>query len=117
MRILVATDGSEQSDAAVAEMARRPFPRDTEVHVVSAFQGFAPPADMSMGAMGEFYAEVDQAARNLSQGAVERAAKTLRASNPTPQVTTAVMEGWPKQVILDEAKSFGADLIVIGSHG
>ena len=117
MKILVATDGSEQSDAAVAEMARRPFPPNTEIHVVSAFQGFAPPAGVSMGAMGEFYAEADQAARNLSQSAVERATKTLRASNPAPQVTTAVIEGWPKQVILDEAKAFGADLIVIGSHG
>ena len=78
MRILVATDGSEQSDAAVAEMARRPFPPNTEIHVVSAFQRFAPPAGVSMGAMGEFYAEVDQAARNLSQGAVERAARVCR---------------------------------------
>jgi nucleotide-binding universal stress UspA family protein len=33
------------------------------------------------------------------------------------KATTAVLSGNPKEVILDEAKKWNADLIVVGSHG
>jgi len=32
-------------------------------------------------------------------------------------VSTAIAQGNPKSIILDEAKVWGADLIVLGSHG
>jgi len=35
MRILLATDGSEYSEAAVGEIAERPFPRGREVRILS----------------------------------------------------------------------------------
>ena len=35
MRILLAVDGSEFSDAAVEEIANRPWPPGSEVHVIS----------------------------------------------------------------------------------
>lgn len=33
------------------------------------------------------------------------------------KITTKVLSGSPKRVILEEAEAFGADLIVVGSHG
>jgi nucleotide-binding universal stress UspA family protein len=33
------------------------------------------------------------------------------------RVTAKVLSGSPKSVILDEAEAFGADLIIVGSHG
>ena len=33
------------------------------------------------------------------------------------KITSAVPDGPPKRVILEEAEAFGADLIVLGSHG
>lgn len=33
------------------------------------------------------------------------------------KITTEVLSGSPKRVILEEAEAFGADLIVVGSHG
>jgi hypothetical protein len=38
MRIIVAVDGSPCSDAAVAEVGKRPWPTGSEFKVVSAFQ-------------------------------------------------------------------------------
>ena len=38
MKILLATDGSEQSEAAVKEVAARPFPLNTKVRIVSAYE-------------------------------------------------------------------------------
>jgi nucleotide-binding universal stress UspA family protein len=35
----------------------------------------------------------------------------------TLKVTTETLLGPPQQMILDEAENWGADLIVIGSHG
>ena len=41
----------------------------------------------------------------------------MREKNPALTVTTVAIEGSPKSVILEEAEKFGADLIVVGSHG
>jgi nucleotide-binding universal stress UspA family protein len=44
-----------------------------------------------------------------------KAAGALRSAGVN--VTTAVVQGDPKSIILDNAKTWGADLIVLGSHG
>ena len=43
----------------------------------------------------------------------------LRAvgADKTLKITSEMPTGVPKQVILDEAERWGADLIVVGSHG
>ena len=55
------------------------------------------------------------------QGAttVEQAASRLRIGEGSRslEITTEVLEGSPKELIVDEAKRWGADLIVLGSHG
>ena len=118
MKILLATDGSPYSKAAVEEVASRPFPLNTEVRIVSAYDKSSLTMHMEpMGALREYYAEIDQKAVKLAENATEHAAKILRKKNPTLTITTIVIEGSPKRVILKEAETFGADLIVVGSHG
>jgi len=58
--------------------------------------------------------EHEQAQRNL-----EAAAAKIRGSDAgkTLAVETDVTMGSPRQGILDAAKEWGADLIVVGSHG
>ncbi|MBI4469836.1 MAG: universal stress protein, partial [Acidobacteria bacterium] len=49
---------------------------------------------------------------------VETAAKKLRSRPGDPLVVeTSVLEGHPKHVIAEEAEKWGADLIIMGSHG
>ena len=70
-----------------------------------------------MGVSKEYYAEADHYSLKVAENATENAVKILRKKNPTLSITTSVIEGSPKSVILEEAESFGADLIVVGSHG
>ena len=46
---------------------------------------------------------------------VAKTADALRSAGI--YVTTAVVQGDPKSVVIDDAEAWGADLIVLGSHG
>jgi nucleotide-binding universal stress UspA family protein len=114
MRILLATDGSEYSEAAVEKLARHPFPADSEVLVLSVFE--PPPFPFTVPGGGvNFDAQIQETAEK----AVERAATRLQTGEESRklQITTNVLAGSPKRVIVEEAEAFGADLIVVGSRG
>ena len=118
MKILLATDGSAHSKAAVEEVARRPFPPKTRVRIISVIDRAALARNIGpMGGLSEYYAEADRNAIKSAEDAIENAAKLVRKKNILLTITTAVIEGSPKSVIIEEAEKFGADLIVVGSHG
>lgn len=114
MKILLATDGSPCSEAAVEEVARRPWPADSQVRVISVVE---PPASLVaepyMLSTG-YFVEAEQALRRQAEATVERAAAKLRGGL---QVSTQVLTGSPKRIIVEEAGGWGADLVVVGSHG
>ena len=116
MRILLATDGSGHSEAAVAEITRWHYPADSVVQVISVVEPPYFPTTYPLGGVDmEVYDQLEKAARE----AAEKAAAKLRAGDESSKfsVTTKVLSGSPKLVILEEAEAFGADLIVVGSHG
>ncbi len=118
MKILLATDGSAHSKAAVEEVARRLLPAKTSVRIISVIDRSALSRNIGpMGGLSEYYAEVDRNALKSAEDAIENAAKILRKKNPVLSITTAVLEGPPKSAIIDEAEKYSADLIVVGSHG
>jgi nucleotide-binding universal stress UspA family protein len=119
MKILLAIDGSEHSEAAVDEIARQHFPADSEVRVISVVEPYFPETFSGEGMNMGLYVEIENTARERARAAVEKAAAKLRADEESRQlnVTTEVMSGSPKRVIIEEAEAFGADLIVVGSHG
>jgi len=120
MRILVAIDGSETSEAAVDEIAQRNLPPNSEVRVISVIETAYSSASYSGGAIDiQLYEGMESASRDGASAAVETAAAKLREGGKSNNcsVTTQVLSGSPKGVILEEAEAFGADLIVVGSHG
>jgi nucleotide-binding universal stress UspA family protein len=119
MRILLATDGSDQSEAALDEIARQHFPADSEVRVISVVEPPYFPETFSVNVDMSFYVEIEKTVRERARAAVEKAAAKLRADEGSSHldVTTEVLSGSPKRAILEEAEAFGADLIVVGSHG
>ena len=116
MKILLAIDGSPCSDAAVAEVARRPWPDGSSVKVLTAIEIPMPPTPEAWAIPLNYFEEMDAALRKQGQNIVDRAIQTLK-SNKTLSADAALAPGSPRQVILDEAESWGADLIVLGSHG
>ena len=119
MRILVAIDGSEHSEAAVDEIAHRHSPADSEVRVISVVNPPMPLSAESLATSAGYHGELEKIERERARRAIEKAAARLRESleGGSVKITTEVLSGSPKQVILEEAEAFGADLIVVGSHG
>ena len=119
MKILLATDGSPCSDAAVEEVARRQWLPDSQIRVVSVVEPPAPlvaePYMLSVG----FYEEAQRVAREQAVEALERAAAKIGAGagDTKVSVSTEILLGSPKRVIVEEADEWDADLIVVGSHG
>ncbi|HEX8844720.1 MAG TPA: universal stress protein [Pyrinomonadaceae bacterium] len=115
MKILLAVDGSEYSAAAAEAVATRPWPSGTTVRVLTAIEPVVPPAaelwyDVG-GNLERARQELTTHAEQLTAGVAER----LRASGLSAE--TAVRDGDPRSVIVDEAQDWSADLVVIGTHG
>ena len=120
MRILVATDGSEYSKAAIDKCCRLIVdPKNTEVKVVSAFEDAYPIAAEPFAVSAEFYQHIIDAAENQSQDFATDAARSIRQhfKDSEPTVTAEVLRGSPEQKIIEEARNWKADMIVVGCHG
>ena len=118
MRILVPVDGSSFSNAAVSEVAARPWPAASEVKVVTVFQVPVTPTPEVWAISGEYFEALERMAREQAQSVVDAAVARL-ASTVDKSVTVVgeVLAGPPREAILDEADRWNADLIVMGSHG
>jgi nucleotide-binding universal stress UspA family protein len=114
LRIFLAVDGSECSMTAARSIAGRPWPTGTEVQVVSV-------ADLPMLYFESLQIErhiidkIGDYAMNRGQNAIASAERLL--STTGLKVTSAFAVGDPRATILDRAKQWGSDLIVVGSHG
>ncbi len=97
-RVLLATDGSETSASAARALAGRPWPEGSEFRVVSVEEPWA-----------------IKSSRMDSRDAVTSAEQVLASAGL--KATGAVFSGKAKEVILEEARKWDADLIVVGSHG
>ena len=115
MKILLAIDGSEYSSEAVKIVVGRPWTEGTEVRVLTAVEPVAPPATElwydAGGSLERARQEMQTRAEQLTAGVVE----TLRAGGLTAEAV--VRDGEPRSAIVDEAKEWEADLVVLGSHG
>jgi len=114
MNILLAIDGSSCSEIAVAELARRPWPVQSKVHVVTVDVAL----DRSLlKSPGSAFDELVHQQRNEAYEHLQAAAAVLAKNESQLQVSTALLEGVAKDAIITEAERFGADLVVVGSHG
>jgi nucleotide-binding universal stress UspA family protein len=118
MKILLAVDGSPCSDTAVKEVARRPWPDGTSIKVLTAFEVPTPPTAEGWALPLNYFDEMHVALRKQAQSIVDEALQTLKpAMNKSISLDAVLVPGPPRTVILDEAEGWGADLIVVGSHG
>ena len=107
--------GEDGLNAAVEEISRRPWPADTEIRVLTA----EPPVDpvMLQGASLTVFEEFDRQERAKAFERLSDAVQTIRHGAPGLRVDYTLRAGRPKQVIIDEAEQWGADLIVLGAQG
>jgi nucleotide-binding universal stress UspA family protein len=115
MKILIAIDGSDFSQAALQSVIARPWPPDTEVKVLHVVE---PPSLLMGREMGGYDPEFEmvwKALREQAKDLVTKAAERLREAKF--KVSTDLVEGDPKSRIIDIAQEWRADMIVLGSHG
>jgi nucleotide-binding universal stress UspA family protein len=117
VKVLLAVDGSPHSEVAIAEVARRPWPAETEVLVLTVIHATAPLLPDPSLILAAAHVQQIQERTEQAPALVRSACEQLRRSVPGLNVLTVVGEGTPKEVILEAARKWGADLIVVGSHG
>ncbi|MDZ4832299.1 MAG: universal stress protein [Candidatus Melainabacteria bacterium] len=105
MKVIFAVDDSKYSDYALESVSSRPWPTGTQFRLLSVL---------------ELSRQSEEIHEKLVAG-VKQLLKTkadmLTTLHPGSQVDTRIMQGSCKEAILQEAGDWGADHIVVGSHG
>jgi nucleotide-binding universal stress UspA family protein len=115
MRILVATDGSDCSVAALHSVASRTWPANSVAKVISVpeFILFKDPSYLEKHEARDLgQASIDEAKSCVNAGLKILSGSALKVSSEVP-----TFEERPYRAILNEADTWHADLIVVGSHG
>jgi nucleotide-binding universal stress UspA family protein len=105
MNILLAVDASSASQAAIAQVAARPWPAGSKIEVLTVVET---PGFLTQGLATE---DLKARAQNLA----DTAAAQLRPCQLPVKAVVAV--GDPKTVILDHAVAMHAALVVLGANG
>lgn len=119
MKVLLATEGSEFSEAAIEKCCQiLEGSKNIEIRIISAVEPMIPPTE-PFAVSAEYVQEIDAASRQQALRIVSKAEAEIRSRFPVLAggLTTTVATGSPEQAVVEEAENWGADLIVTGSHG
>ena len=113
MRVVLAIDGSAPSDAARDLMATLRWPAGTSISIVAVVEPLS--IIIAEPAAYELAEDSERAVSAALATRLTEAASALDA--PGRIVETRLAEGRPASVIVEEAREFRADLIIVGSRG
>jgi hypothetical protein len=113
MKILLAYDGSEYADAALADLQRAGLPADAQARVVVVDEQWLPGAASHWMVGTIQLTNASEDAQTLAQ----RAVACVRELFPTWEVEAEVRNGTPASSLLAAAEAWSPDLLVIGSRG
>jgi universal stress protein A len=117
MKVLLAIDGSSQSHAAVVETAGLPWPKETEVEILTVIHPTIPLLTEPTLVIAALSVQEAEEQRQRAPLLVQVASEQIRRGSPNVSVRTKILDGVPAHVIVEEARDSSADLIVVGSHG
>jgi nucleotide-binding universal stress UspA family protein len=116
MKILVAYDGSPASEAAVAEVIRRPWPQKTRVRLVTVVERPMPAPPPDGAVYGPLMEKMRSSLREEASQRLQKALERLKA-RPELETTFELREGSARATLLEAIREWGADLVITGSHG
>lgn len=123
MNILVAVDASPSSENVIAAVVSRPWPTGTKVRVLSVAPmtlGMPVPGVPITGAIAPAFAPLAPAemqAEMMLRDEARAWAQRVAARLPAELCPTACSrQGSPGDEIVDEAKKWPADLVMLGAH-
>lgn len=117
MKILLATDGSAQSEAAIDMLRNFSFKSGDEMKIVSVVDMAVPMAIDIYGGYLPDTTEMEKTAREHAEKVLSETCERLEGICKNLTVTSDVLFGSPESRIVETAEEWGSDLIVVGSHG
>ena len=116
VRLLIGVDSSEDSNAAVAAVCNRQWPKGTEVGLLAVVDTVMPLTSNPSEPSAMKWIEVaDESNWNQVREIFEPAAQRIRSAGLHAEVL--IRRGNPADEILEEANTWGADCIFVGARG
>jgi nucleotide-binding universal stress UspA family protein len=119
MKILFATDGAKQSDAAIEMLKLFALSDGDEVKVISVVDMAVPMAIDIYGGYLPDTGELEKTARENAGKLLLSTEERIRAQFPNENlaISSEVLFGSPESRIVETAEATHPDVIVLGSHG
>jgi nucleotide-binding universal stress UspA family protein len=119
MKILFATDGAQQSEAAIEMMKLFALSDGDEVKVISVVDMAVPMAIDIYGGYLPDTGELEKTARENAGKLLQSTEERIRAQFPNENlaISSEVLFGSPESRIVETAEATHPDVIVLGSHG
>lgn len=119
MRVILATDGTSESNAAVEMVGNLRFSDGDEVTIVTVIDMAVPMAFDAYAGYLPNTQEIEKIARENAEAVLDETSRIIGESLSESGVTvgTEILIGSPESRIVEKAEDLGADLIVVGSHG
>lgn len=115
----IAADGSKFSRNA-AEKFCEMFGKaeNALIEIVSVFEEI-PVTGEPFGVSADFVRDMEKSGHEQATKFADQASETIRhrIPNSSARLTTKILKGAAGRMIVGEAETWGADLIVVGSHG
>ncbi len=116
MKIIISTDGSDFSREAIEKSCQIVVePQKTRIKIVSVYETIEP-IDV-IDAPLEYSQKLADLAHKQASEAADEAAATILGHFPQIDLSVHVSKGAPDEILIETAREWKADLIVIGSHG
>jgi nucleotide-binding universal stress UspA family protein len=119
MKVLLATDGTDKSEAAIAALGMLDLKSGDEIEIVSVIEPLYPSVIDIYGGFIPDMEELKGKEREAASVLLDRTAKKLESvfQGRDLVIRTEALSGSPDGAIVEKAEATGADLIVVGSHG
>lgn len=117
MRILIATDGSKFSKAAIDQYCSTFAKPDDEVRIISVVEPMTHVVGAPFGVVDDYYNTYIKDARSEAADHVEEAKAAIAERCGIGNIATELIVGPPARSIIEDATEWKADLILMGSHG
>ena len=119
MKVILATDGTKQSEAAIEITKTLNLKEGDEIRVISVM-------DMALPLSVDIYAGYQPSTDEIESAVKENSEKNLNITGDKlmeifadrdVSVVTELLNGSPESRIVEKAEEINADLIIVGSHG
>ncbi len=113
--LLIAYDGSLHADTAVQSVAARKWPKGTRVTVLAVSEFFLRMGDITLALSKALGHDGQESPWPWMDARLDKAVRKLESAGL--KARSAMVYGETRRTLLDKAKDFKADTIIMGSHG